>query len=334
MKGEEINIGTKGLVERDKVIDTIKYLLIVLVVIGHFIEPTKYTSSVTCTIYCMIYSFHMPLFVLISGYLFKQRTLSEEMKKCIPFLEVCLLSHLGFLLIRNGLNISAKNVIYFNDPAWFLLCLAYWRMGTNILLRRFTATHILAIAILLDLLSFCVIKYGGYFSLARAISFYPFFMLGYCLKDKLRIIIEHKNMFLIFGCISIAFVILTSSVLQFKTEFQIMNAFDLKQFTDMSIVAIFAYRYILLLCALSIGGLIYVIIHSHMVLQKYSKYGRTTLFIYFIQSLAFAIVGRYDIVLWESLVIAFMSIPIFTYLSRQRFAPYLMHPVSCIAGLS
>ena len=32
----------------------------------------------------------------------------EEIKKCIPFLEVCLLSHIGFLLIRNGLNISMK----------------------------------------------------------------------------------------------------------------------------------------------------------------------------------------------------------------------------------
>ena len=321
--------------ERDRVLDATKYILIVLVVIGHFIEPTKYTSSATCGLYCFIYSFHMPLFVLISGYLYKQRTLSEEIKKCIPFLEVCLLSHIGVLLIRNGLNISIKNIAYFGDPAWYLLCLVYWRIGTNVLLKRFNAIHVLSFAVLLDLISFCVVKHGCIFSIARAISFYPFFMLGYYLKDKLEIsIIKHKNIFLILGSLSIAFVILTSSVFQFKTAFQSMSVFDLKQYTDMNISAIFAYRYILLLCALSIGGFIYVIVHSFTLLQGLSKYGTTTLFIYFIQSFVFAIIGKYDIVLWESLVIAFIAIPIFTYLSKQRLAPYIMHPISRIMGLA
>ena len=320
--------------ERDKVLDTIKYLLIVLVVVGHFIEPSRYSNPISCHLYCLIYSFHMPLFIMISGYLFKQREFSEEIKKCAPFLEVCLLSHLGFLLIQKGLNLSIKNIIFFGDPAWYLLCLVYWRIGTNILLRRFTVTHILALAILLDLISFCVVKHGCLFSIARAISFYPFFMLGYYLKDKLAIIIKYKNIFLILGSLSIVFVIFTASVFQFKTAFQVMNVFDLKQFTEMNIFAIYAYRYTLLLSALSIGGLVYVIVHSCTGILKLSKYGKTTLFIYFIQSLALAIIGKYDVLLWESLVIAFVSIPFFTYLSKQRFAPYIMHPISTITGLS
>lgn len=321
--------------ERNKVLDTTKFLLIVLVIIGHFIEPSRYSNPVSCCLYCVIYSFHMPLFILISGYLFKQRTLLEEIKKCIPFLEVCLLSHLGFLLIQKGINISIKNVFFFGDPAWYLLCLVYWRIGTNILLKRFTAIHILAFAILLDLISFCMIKHGCLFSIARGISFYPFFMLGYCLKDKFRInILKYKYLFIILGGLSLAFVISTASVFQFKTAFQAMSVFDLKQFTEMNTFAIFAYRYILLLCALSIGGMVYVIVHSCVGLLRFSEYGKTTLFIYFIQSLALAIIGKYEIALWQSLGLALVAIPIFTYLSQQRFAPYIMHPISRISGLS
>lgn len=320
--------------ERDRVLDATKYILIVLVVIGHFIEPSRSTSSTACTLYCMIYSFHMPLFVIISGYFYKQRSITEEIKKCIPFLEVCLLSHLGFLLIRNGLNISLKNIIYVGDPAWYLLCLVYWRIGTNLLLRRFAAMHILVFAVLLDLVSFCLITHGGFFSIARAISFYPFFMLGYCLKDNLKeIIVKYKNLFSVLGILSIVFVILTSSILQFRIEFQAMNVFDLKQYTDMNVLVIFAYRYVLMLCALSIGGLVLVLINSSNGLQKFSKFGRTTLFIYFIQTFVFAIIGKRDLVLWQSLIIAFTAIPLFTYYGQQKIASYIMTPVSHIVGI-
>ena len=320
--------------ERNKALDATKYLLIVLVVVGHFIEPSRYSNPISCCLYCVIYSFHMPLFIMISGYLFKQRKFTEEIKKCVPFLEVCLLCHIGFLFIQQGLNISIKKILFFGDPAWYILSLIYWRIGTNILLKRFKIKHILAIAILLDLISFCVIKYGSFLALARTISFYPFFLLGYCLKDKIDVIFQkYRNLFLIIGGISLAVVICTSSILQFKTEFQSMSVFDLKQFTDLNTLAIFAYRYVLLLCALSIGGMFYMMVHSNSLLLYFSEYGKNTLFIYFIQSLALAIIGKFEILLWQSLCLALIAIPIFTYLSQLRYATYIMHPISCVSRL-
>lgn len=315
--------------ERNRVLDAAKYILIVLVVIGHFIEPTKYTSSTTCALYCLIYSFHMPLFVLISGYFYKQRSITEEIKKCIPFLEVCLLSHIGFLLIQNGLDISIKKTLFFSGPSWYLLCLVYWRLGTNLLFRYLNVKTVLLFAIICDFLCFNFVEYGSLFSIARAISFYPFFILGYCLKDKLQeIIVRYKLIFLVIGMISIVFVVITASVLQFKIEFQLMNVFNLKEFTDMNVFAIFGYRYLLILCALSIGGLVLVLINSSKELQKLSVFGKTTLFIYFIQTFAFAFIGSCDLLLWQSLIIAFASIPVFTYLGQQKFASYIMTPIS------
>ena len=51
-------------------IDNMKAVLIILVVIGHFLLPVSSTRFTTNSQY-LIYSFHMPAFVFLSGYLAK-----------------------------------------------------------------------------------------------------------------------------------------------------------------------------------------------------------------------------------------------------------------------
>lgn len=50
---------------RNKTYDGLKFLLIVLVTIGHFSEPYRYTHSMIGAGYSVIYLFHMPLFILL-----------------------------------------------------------------------------------------------------------------------------------------------------------------------------------------------------------------------------------------------------------------------------
>ena len=56
--------------ERNRMLDSLKGFAIFLVVLGHVIQtvfaPDSYDSNV---IFKIIYSFHMPLFIFISGYL-------------------------------------------------------------------------------------------------------------------------------------------------------------------------------------------------------------------------------------------------------------------------
>ena len=52
--------------ERDKSIDIMKGILIFFVIIGHY-------PSINERIQSIIYWFHMPLFFMISGYLFKKK---------------------------------------------------------------------------------------------------------------------------------------------------------------------------------------------------------------------------------------------------------------------
>lgn len=314
--------------ERDKVLDATKYILIILVVLGHFIEPSRYTNSYACVLYCLIYSFHMPLFIMISGYLYKQRSLAQELKKCIPLLEVCLIAHLSFVLIRKGIDISIKDLLIFGGPAWFLLCLIYWRIGTHYLLKYLTGSQLLCISVIVDIISFCFLQHGGYLSIGRALGFYPFFILGYCLKGRLkRIISTYKNICIIMGVLSVMYVILTANILQFKTEFHTDYLLALKRYTDLNTYLIFINRYVLLFCAISISALVMVLVTNSVTLQKLSKYGTTTLFIYYVQTFIFAIIGLYEVKLWQSLVLVSLTIPILTYMAQKPFAKYMMTPM-------
>ena len=56
---------------RDKRIDSIKGLLIVLVILGHVITTLDNVNRINHAVMGLIYIFHMPLFILISGYLTK-----------------------------------------------------------------------------------------------------------------------------------------------------------------------------------------------------------------------------------------------------------------------
>lgn len=66
---------------RDYRIDTIKGLLIILVIMGHIIIELDNANIINHGVMGLIYIFHMPLFILISGYLTKHPA-SRSLSKC------------------------------------------------------------------------------------------------------------------------------------------------------------------------------------------------------------------------------------------------------------
>ncbi|MBP3356929.1 MAG: acyltransferase family protein [Rikenellaceae bacterium] len=112
--------------DRNRSLDGLKFILISLVVMGHFMEPSRYTDSVSCWLYSVIYSFHMPLFIWMNGYFYQLRGLGEELRKCIPLLEICAISHICFnLLVKGGCMFRTS---YFSAQAPPGICLA-WSFG-------------------------------------------------------------------------------------------------------------------------------------------------------------------------------------------------------------
>lgn len=60
--------------------DNLKFLLIILVVIGHFLDNMFNYSYNFKGIYTFIYTFHMPLFIFITGYFSKSFIKNNKIK--------------------------------------------------------------------------------------------------------------------------------------------------------------------------------------------------------------------------------------------------------------
>ncbi|WP_052356695.1 acyltransferase family protein [[Clostridium] dakarense] len=58
-------------INKNYFVDNLKVLLIFLVVFGHLIERYINTNDTLMGMYMFIYTFHMPLFIFISGFLSK-----------------------------------------------------------------------------------------------------------------------------------------------------------------------------------------------------------------------------------------------------------------------
>ena len=170
---------------RDYRIDSLKGLLIILVIMGHIITTFDNQNVVNHAVMGLIYSFHMPLFILVSGYLTKNpaQQSPREMWRGVfnIFFTLVVFQILSSLMIQlcGGSFLAAIQIIPFG-VLWYLMCLIYWRIALyytpKSLLRR-PALYLgiaLAASVLIGLSHL-----GNPFALQRAINFYFFFLLGY-----------------------------------------------------------------------------------------------------------------------------------------------------------
>lgn len=110
-------------------IDVCRGIGICIVVLGHCSPP----------LYKLIYSFHMPLFFILSGYLFKERKLSTQMYNMIkrylaPYFILCFINLMlmtirgggsNFLTYLFGIMYSRGTTQWMPNcsPLWFLTCI-------------------------------------------------------------------------------------------------------------------------------------------------------------------------------------------------------------------
>lgn len=162
--------------QRNAQLDNVKALLIFLVVAGHCYEFYMAKSQALAAITTFIYSFHMPLFVFVSGYLSKNLSKVRD-RAFIDLFILYLIFNSGYYILESVLR--HKFIFSVFKPGWtlwYLLSLFIWR----ILLKDLVNTRfILPISIILFLIVGCFKDVDTYFSLSRTISFLPFFLLGY-----------------------------------------------------------------------------------------------------------------------------------------------------------
>ncbi|MCD7789967.1 MAG: hypothetical protein LUH55_05340 [Bacteroides thetaiotaomicron] len=133
-------------------LDSIKGILIFLTVVGHIIggSPSQQVNIFGIAHY-LIYCVHMPMFMLISGYLSKHPASVRKVLRnyIIPYVLFDLL-YVIYGLMRGSLTIDALNILIPSFLYWYILALGLMRMLAS---SRIKNEYILVISIFLTLLS-------------------------------------------------------------------------------------------------------------------------------------------------------------------------------------
>lgn len=164
---------------RNPYIDSVKGILIILVVFGHLLQTLIDNSAAISQLYTFIYLFHMPGFIFIAGMFSKSALDATRIGKLIrnivaPLLLFTILYEAGYVGIHGELSRYTEML----EPfwiLWFLLSLFCWRLFAPILLRSRAP---LVIAVIIGIVTACADESGYYLGLSRTFVFLPLFMFG------------------------------------------------------------------------------------------------------------------------------------------------------------
>ena len=170
--------------ERDAHLDNAKFLLIALVVVGHAVEPLR-DQGPAQTLYYWIYFFHMPAFILISGYLARSfdgspgRVEKLVLTVAVPYL-VFWTIHQGIYAIERGGLAESLSPLRPTWTLWFLVAFFLWRLSVPVWKRL---RHPVLVATAISVFA-ATAQLGTTLSLGRVLSFLPFFVLGLFLRRE------------------------------------------------------------------------------------------------------------------------------------------------------
>lgn len=151
--------------------DNLKGLLILLVVLGHFIQPYDQLNG----IWAAIYLFHMPAFLFVTGF-FSRRS-SMQADKLMRFCILLIVYNIILMVGKGGLHPSAWEWYKVYLSAWYLLAVILYRL-TIPLLERIHTWYILAISVCVGL-CWGILTPSDPSALYKLVPLYPFFVLGY-----------------------------------------------------------------------------------------------------------------------------------------------------------
>lgn len=155
--------------------DNIKFFLIMTVVIGHFADIATAISPAYKSLFLFIYTFHMPMFIYLSGLFHKNKYI---LQKTITYIILGYLSKL-IIWLTKILFFGVNEFEFFSDSGlpWYMFVLAML-IPASYLLRNVDKTLLLAVSVTVA----CVAGYfdfiGDFLYLSRFLVFFPFYLLG------------------------------------------------------------------------------------------------------------------------------------------------------------
>lgn len=162
--------------------DTARFVAVVLVVIGHSTLKLISGSDPSYALYLFVYAFHIPVFVLISGYFARAE---QGVRKLRATVTTVIIPYLVFQSIWSLIHwgLDGKLELDYSSAwwtLWFLVALAIWRIALPYLaILRYP----LVISLVLSVGVGYVSTVDDTFAAARVVGLLPFFVLGWKLKQ-------------------------------------------------------------------------------------------------------------------------------------------------------
>lgn len=160
--------------QREYLFDNYKVFLIILVVIGHFIQPCYDQNPFLYELKWGIVAFHMPAFIFISGYFSKKE---QPVRKLISGLVIPYFVYEVLYYLLYTFILDKETELYLTRPKfslWYLMALCVWRLMTPVVKKiPYYLPCSLAAGLLIGLVGL-----GNFLSIPRIIFFFPFFLAG------------------------------------------------------------------------------------------------------------------------------------------------------------
>lgn len=209
---------------RDAYWDNLKSILMLLTVFAHILFQMQNLFEIINFIVDLIYSFHMPAFVFVSGYFGK----SENSRSFKGIIKLIILYFIFNTLM--GFTYGFTSLLQPVYSFWYLIALVAWRL---------TAHHIAKFKEII-LILFVVAIFAGFYSdinntfaIARIIGFYPWYMMGFLMtKEKNNELLNKKaskriSLGLAAALCTVLLFVLGNSFFQFSDHMLQMGAFGL-----------------------------------------------------------------------------------------------------------
>ncbi len=262
---------------RDLNLDGLKFIMIYLVVLGH-LGYNDYGLKINT----IIYSFHMPVFVFLSGYFTSLSSSKEKQNKWIKHILLLfiyaqiahdilmvLLTGVGCYLHHNPFDWSVFGWHMIISPKlalWYLISLLCWRLSVWRIFTNCSGKILLIISCVLSMIS-GIIPIDHHFAFQRTFSFFPFFVLGILFKKHNLIARLRATNLLIAIAILIGGLYLSRHLPIYMPKFHYESTNDFYLRVLQSIIGLF-------LC-ISIIRLAYF-----KIIRRFAGFGKYTLWIY------------------------------------------------------
>ena len=290
-KGEEaVKPAPRNLIGGDRVekkriafFDNCKFFLILLVVVGHFIDQNTASSPIYRGLFLCIYTFHMPAFFFMSG-LFDQRKtpFSKRLNKAIYYFSLYIVLKIVITLVQAAFTGRFKFTLLTEvGIPWFCLVLGVFTLITGLLDKaNVNLTTAFVISVLLACFAGFDQSLGDYLALSRTIIYYPVYLFGVIVeKEKLLGLLSKKWLRVCGLAVLIAYLVIclmmTEQLYPLRQVFTGRNPFAASYRSYGPLVRLGCYG------LTGVIGLAFMLIVPQRSLGKITDFGQRTMQVYF-----------------------------------------------------